>query len=218
LSRQNLLLAALAVILLAVGGLGYYVYQQSQDNAGPGAPAQEASTAAPAGTAPKADGPVPAPVFLVLDKAAVLRFSKAGQDIARQVQPVVTQAQNSILGQRQSLEKQAQALQQETTLSDAERQKRTAALEARAQALQNEAARRQQQLQTAMARANEPLSKAVGEIVPAIVKQRGANMVLDRSAVAQADPAFDITQEVITQLDARLPSVKVDMNPPLAKN
>jgi outer membrane protein len=217
LSRQNLLLAALAVILLAAGGLGFYFYQQSQDNAGPSAPAQQEAGATAPAAAPKAGGLVPAPIFLVLDKSAVLRFSKAGQDIARQVQPIVNQAQNSILGQRQSLEKQAQALQQDTTLSDAERQKRTAALEARAQALQEEAGRRQQQLQAAMARANEPLSKAVGEIVPAIVKQRGANMVLDRAAIAQADPAFDITQDVITQLDARLPSVKVDMNPPLAK-
>jgi Skp family chaperone for outer membrane proteins len=215
LSRQNLLLAALAAILLAAGGLGFYFYQQSRQEGGASAPAQEAGTAAPAAPA-KAGGPLPAPIFLVLDKSAVLRFSKAGQDIARQLQPVVTQAQNSIQGQRQSLERQAEALRQDTSLSEDERQKRQAALETKAQALQNDAARRQQQLQTAMARANEPLSKAVGEIVPAIVKQRGANMVLDRAAVAQADPAFDITQDVIAQLDARLPSVKVDLNPPLA--
>jgi len=215
LSRKNTLIAAATVALLAAGGLGFYFYQQSQDgtashsqqaadNAGPAAPAAAAG----------AKGPLPAPVFLVLDKQAVLRFSKAGQDIARQMQPVIQQAQTTILGQRQSLEKQAADLQQNTSLSPEERDKRGAALQARSQALQVEAQRRQQQLSEALNRANAPLSKAVGEIVPAIAKQRNANMVLDRAALAQADPAFDITQDVITQLDARLPSVKVELGAP----
>ena len=210
-SRKNIVIAAVIAGLLALGGLGFYFYQQDQD--GSSAPRQAAGNAGP--TAPSANapanGPVPAPVFLVLDKQAVLRFSKAGQDIARQMQPVIQQAQNSILGQRQSLEKQASDLQQNTALSPDERDKRGAALQAKSQTLQADAQRRQEQLAGALSRANAPLSKAVGEIVPAIAKQRGANLVLDRAALAQADPAFDITKDVIAQLDARLPSIKVDL-------
>jgi Skp family chaperone for outer membrane proteins len=212
LPRKNIVIAAIVAGLLALGGAGFYFYQQSQD--GSSAPAQQATAgngpAAPAANA-GANGPVPAPVFLVLDKQAVLRFSKAGQDISRQMQPVIEQAQKNILGQRASLEQQAKALQDNTALSGDEREKRAAALEARNQALQVEAQRRQQQLADALNRANAPISKAVGEIVPAITKQRGANLVLDRAALAQADPAFDITQEVISQLDAKLPSMKVDL-------
>jgi Skp family chaperone for outer membrane proteins len=208
LSRKNILISAIVAGLLVLGGAGFYFYQQSRDTT-PGA-AQQATTtnnAAPAA----AKGALPAPVFLVLDKQAVLRFSKAGQDISRQMQPVVEQAQKTILGQRASLEQQAKELQDNTSLSPDEREKRGAALEAKSQTLQADAQRRQQQLAEALNRANAPVSKAVGDIVPAIAKQRGANMVLDRAALAQADPSFDITQDVITQLDARLPSVKVEL-------
>lgn len=210
-SRKNTLIAAVVAGLLALGGLGYYLFQQHQG--GNTGASQQAATAVPG--APAADaapkGPLPAPVFLVLDKQAVLRFSKAGQDIARQMQPVIQQAQNNILAQRQSLERQAADLRANTSLSPDERDKRSGALEAKVQSLQADAQNRQQQLSDALNKANEPLSKAVGDIVPAIVKQRGANLVLDRAALAQADPAFDITQDVIAQLDAKLPTVKVEL-------
>jgi outer membrane protein len=207
-----MLIAAAVVALLAAGGLGFYFYQKSQDEAY-NAPQPAADSAAPAATAaaPAAKGPLPNPVFLVLDKQAVLRFSKAGQDISRQLQPVIQQAQTNIMSQRASLERQANDIRQNNTLSNEEREKRGAALEAKTQQLQVAAQQRQQQLSEALAKANAPISKAVGEIVPAIAKQRGANIVLDRAALAQGDPAFDITQDVITQLDARLPSLKVDL-------
>lgn len=209
-----MLIAAAVVALLAAGGLGFYFFQKSQDEAY-NAPQPAADSAAPAAmpgaAAPAAKGPLPNPVFLVLDKQAVLRFSKAGQDISRQLQPVIQQAQNNILGQRAALERQANEIRQNNTLSNEEREKRGNALEAKTQQLQVAAQQRQQQLSEALAKANAPISKAVGEIVPAIAKQRGANIVLDRAALAQGDPAFDITQDVITQLDARLPSLKVDL-------
>ena len=209
-----MLIAAAVVALLAAGGLGFYFFQKSQDEAY-NAPQSAADSAAPAAmpgaAAPAAKGPLPNPVFLVLDKQAVLRFSKAGQDISRQLQPVIQQAQNNILGQRAALERQANEIRQNNTLSNEEREKRGNALEAKTQQVQVAAQQRQQQLSEALAKANAPISKAVGEIVPAIAKQRGANLVLDRAALAQGDPAFDITQDVIAQLDARLPAVKIDL-------
>ncbi len=219
-SRNNILIAIGLLAVLALGGVGYYFYQrQSEDTAS--APAMpETASAAPGlpGAAPEAaaKGPLPDPVFLVVDRQAVLRFSKAGQDITRQMQPLIKTAQTTIVGERASLERQAADLQKDTSLPQAERDKRFAALEARQQSLQADATRRQQQLAEAMQRANAPLSKAVAEILPAIVKERGANIVLDRGAIAQADPAFDVTGEVIKQLDARLPSVPVSMSAPLA--
>lgn len=216
-SRKNTLIAAATVALLAAGGLGFYFYQQSQDgtashsqqaadNAGPAAPAAAAG----------AKGPLPAPVFLVLDKQAVLRFSKAGQDLARQMEPLVAQARNNIQAQRASLQSQADALRNDTSLTPAEHDKRVEALQTKAAALEGEAQRKQAQLAEMLNRANDPISKAMSEIVPAILKERGANIVLDRAAIAQADPAFDITPDVIKQLDARLPSVTLNQNAPLA--
>ena len=208
-SRKNILIAVAAVAVLALGGLGYYLFQRSQQGQA-GAPAPEAGAASSAGAAKP--GALPDPVFLVLDKQAVIRFSKAGQDIARQMQPFVQKTQTSLASQRDALERQAAQLQADTSLSAADREKRATALDAKQKALQAEAEQRQQQLTDAIARANGELSKAMEQIVPAIVKQRGANIVLDRAALPQADPAFDITPEVIKQLDARLTSVKVSLD------
>lgn len=217
-SRNNILIAVGLLVVLLLGGAGYYFYQR-QENAGAASPSQEASSAPglPGATPEVAKGPLPDPVFLVIDRQAVLRFSKAGQDITRQMAPIVKSAQSTIVGQRESLEREAAQLQQDTNMPQAERDKRFAALEARQQSLQADANKRQEQLQAALQRANAPLAKAVEEIIPAIVKERGANIVLDRGAIAQADPAFDITAEVIKQLDAKLPAVAVQMNAPLAK-
>ena len=98
----------------------------------------------------------------------------------------------------------------------AEHDKRAQALQTKANALEAEAQRKQTELAQMLARANEPISKAMSEIVPAILKERGANIVLDRAAIAQADPAFDITPDVIKQLDARLPTVALNQSAPLA--
>jgi outer membrane protein len=211
LSRRNILIAVAVLAVLALGGLGYYLFQRSQGGDST-APQQQATTAAPApGAHPR--GTLPDPVFLVLDKAAVLRFSKAGQDITHQMQPLVQQAQASIAAQRAALERDAAQLQQDTSVTGADRDKRIAALDARQQALQAEIQRRQTQLQETMARANGEVAKTLETIIPPLVKERGANIVMDRAAMPQADPAFDITPEVIKRLDAKMTTVRVTLEP-----
>lgn len=214
-SRKTILIAVALLAVLGLGGLGYYLYQQhGMSGASQPATTQEAS-GAPA--APAANtGPLPNPVFLILNKQAVLQFSKAGQDLSRQMQPLVAQARNNIQSQRASLQAQADALRKDSTLPDGERDKRAQALQTKANALEAEAQRKQNELAQMLTRANEPISKAMSEIVPAILKERGANIVLDRAAIAQADPEFDITPDVIKQLDARLPTVALNQNAPLA--
>ena len=211
-SRKNILIAVAVLAVLALGGLGYYLFQRSQGNDSAAPPQQATATAPAPGAHPR--GSLPDPVFLVLDKTAVLHFSKAGQDITRQMQPMVQQAQTSIVAQRTALERDAAQLQQDTTLAGPERDKRIAALDARQQALQAEIQRRQIQLQETMARANGEVAKVLETIVPPLVKERGANIVMDRAAMPQADSAFDITPEVIKRLDAKMTSVKVTLEPP----
>ncbi len=208
-SRKNIVIALAALVFLAIGGLGYYLYHRSQGGTATAPQQEQASSPA---QAPIATGQVPDPVFLVMDKAAVVRFSKAGQDIARQMQPVVQQAQRSLTARREALERDAAALQADTSVPAAERQKRIATLTARQNAIQQDADKRQAALQAALGAANGELSKAMQDIVPGIVKVRGANMVLDAAMLPQFDPALDITAEVIKQLDAKMTTVKMPLD------
>jgi len=212
LSRKNIVISAIAALaLLALGGLGYYLFQRYQGGQA-SAPEQEASSAAPGAGAPvRPAGKLPDPVFVVLDKAAVVRESKAGKDIARQLQPVVRQIEAGLLARREALDRDAQALERDSTIAPADREKRITALGARQNAINEDAQKRQQQVQTALAAANGELSKAMVQIVPGIVKAHGANMVLDAAVLPKADPAFDITKEVIDQLDARVTAVKLPL-------
>jgi hypothetical protein len=53
----------------------------------------------------------------------------------------------------------------------------------------------------------------LGPILQQLVKERGANLVLDKQAVVFSNTSgFDITGEAINRLNQKLPSIKVDMN------
>ena len=62
------------------------------------------------------------------------------------------------------------------------------------------------------------IAQALGPILQDIMKQRGANLMLDKNALVYASPAavktFDITRRAIEQLNQKLPSLKVIAAPP----
>ncbi len=161
----------------------------------------------------------PQPKIVVIDRAAILQLSKAGQDIQKQLKTLTDQAGNDLQAQRRSLQAQAQQLQQQVAiLAPDVKAKRVADFEAKEQALQGAAQRKQAQIQGGMMQAQQTMSAALGPIVQQIVAERGANLVLDRSAVVFSNNnGFDITMDAINRLNAKLSSVKVSLiNPPAA--
>ena len=60
--------------------------------------------------------PPPQPKIVVLDKVAILQFSKVGQDVARQVQGYAAQAKNDLTAQGKSLQAEGRALQQQVAI------------------------------------------------------------------------------------------------------
>lgn len=168
----------------------------------------------------------PQPRIVVIDRAAILQFSKVGQDIARQVQAYSAQAKRDLTARGAALQKEGQALQQQIAILAPDlKQKKIAAFEARQDALQSAAQEKDNQLRGGVMAAQGAVEKVLGPILEEIVKERGANMVLDKQAVIYASsPSFDITGEAIEMLNAKLPSYHVTLqNPPtsppaLAKN
>jgi Skp family chaperone for outer membrane proteins len=59
------------------------------------------------------------------------------------------------------------------------------------------------------------MEKVLSPILKDVTKEHGVNLVLDKQAVLFAtNSTFDITPEVIEQLNAKLPSVQIDFNAP----
>jgi Skp family chaperone for outer membrane proteins len=177
---------------------------------------------APLGLATTAFADPPQPKIVVLDRAAIMQFSKAGQDIAKQMQTYSAQAKADLQGQGRALEAEERSLQQQVAiLAPDVKAKKIAAFQAKQQALQGEVAKKDEQMRYAFALARQQMETKLGPILQGLVKARGANMVLDKQAVVFATASgFDITGDAINQLNQQLPSLKINFNvtpPPAPK-
>lgn len=163
-----------------------------------------------------AAAPPPAPKIVVLDKLAIMQYSKVGQDIARQVKAYADQAKRDLQAQGQALQNEGRTLQQQVAiLSPDLKQKRIAAFQAREQALQSAAQKKDEQIKAGFYQARQQMEAQLGPILMEVIKERGANMVLDKQAVVTASVSgYDITKDVIDRLDAKLPTIKVNLNAP----
>ena len=151
----------------------------------------------------------PQPKIVVINRAAILRFSKVGQDIARQMQAAANQAKADLSGQAKAIQAEGRALQQQVAiLAPDVKAKRMAAFQARAQSLQGAAQRKDEQLKAAFAQAQKAMEDALGPILQQLVKERGANMVLDKQAVVFATrPAVSTSpRDAINRLNQKLPA------------
>jgi len=160
--------------------------------------------------------------IVVIDRAAIMQFSKVGQDIAKQMQTYANQAKNDLSSQGKALQAEGRNLQQQVAiLAPDVKAKKIAAFQAKQQALQGLVARKDEQMRYAVAQAQQTMEQKLGPILQGLVKARGANMVLDKQAVVFATAgAFDITGDAINQLNQQLPSLKVNFNvtlPPAPK-
>src|ERR1700761_4160248 len=174
------------------------------------------------GLTPAALADPPQPKIVVLDRAAIMQFSKAGQDIAKQIQAYSTQAKADLQNQGRALETEERTLQQQVAiLAPDVKAKRIAAFQAKQQALQAQVQKKDEQMRYAFAQARQQMEGKLGPILQGLVKARGANMVLDKQAVVFATQGgFDITGDAINQLNQQLPTLKVNFNvtpPPAPK-
>jgi outer membrane protein len=159
---------------------------------------------------------VPAPKILVINRGQILQSSKVGQDIGRQVQALANQAKADMAAQSRSLQAEGTALQQQVAiLAPDAKQKKIDAFQAKEQSLQASAQRKEAQIQGGLDAAQRTVAAALEPILNSLMQQRGANMILDKSAVVFANSsAFDITQAAIDQLNQKMSTVKVSLANP----
>jgi len=154
--------------------------------------------------------------IVVIDRAAILRFSKVGQDIAKQMQSYANQAKNDLAAQGKALQAEGRNLQQQVAiLAPDVKQKRLDAFRAKEEALQGAAQRKDEQLKAALAQGQQAMEAQLGPILQQLVKERGANLVLDKQAVVFANQTgFDITGDAINRLNQKMPAFKINLNAP----
>ncbi len=152
------------------------------------------------------------PRTLFVDKHAIMTQSRLGQDIRRQVLAYEDKVQAEFGAQGEALRKEMQALQQEQpTLPPDVRAKKTAAFQAKETAYRQNVTARQSLIQGGELVARQRYLAEVGAIVQAIMLERGADMVVEKSSVVASVGGLDITQATIQRLDRKITSFKVPL-------
>jgi outer membrane protein len=161
--------------------------------------------------APQGQG-LPQPRILVIDRQAILRASKVGQDIVRQVNAYTQSAEGEFKAENDGLQREQQALQQQIAiLSPDVRAQKIKAYQSKQVAFRAKVEARQGLIQGGVLQARQQVEQALGPILQGIMQERGANLLLDRAAVVLGTVDVDVTRAAIQRLDQKLPSVKVQL-------
>ncbi|RJF87436.1 OmpH family outer membrane protein [Oleomonas cavernae] len=156
----------------------------------------------------------PEAVPLIVDYQRLQTDSKASRDVGRQLQVVRDKFEKEIAKEQQALQAEQTKLRAAwEKLSPAEREKRQKAFEDKVAAAQRKAQASNKALTEALDSAGAKVREALVPIFSELMTSRGANVLLGTSEVLYFDPRLEITNEVLAQLDAKLPSIKVDVPP-----
>ncbi len=149
---------------------------------------------------------LPATVAAVIDYQRILLESAASKSIAEQMETRRKDIQDEIGKEEQALNDANKAL---TVLSDDAKKSKQEEIEAGLQRVRQLTLDRRQQLEEISAEAVNEVKAALIEIVTGIADERGFNLVLPSSQVLFFSRQIDLTDEVLTELNARLSQVAV---------
>ncbi|HYW17269.1 MAG TPA: OmpH family outer membrane protein [Allosphingosinicella sp.] len=162
----------------------------------------------------------PAAIIVVVDTDRVYRDCTACRAAQTQLQGLVTSARSRAtqLGQplqteQQSIETAAAGLRNQTgaarSAAETALNTRVQAFQAKQTSAQQEIARLEQNIQSTQQNVLRQINVRLNPVVTQVMNARGANVALDTNATLARAGALDVTNDVLTALNAALPSVSV---------
>lgn len=157
----------------------------------------------------------PGPHILVIDRHAIMTGSKLGENIRQQIMAYEEQVQHDLGPEGEALQNEMQAFQQQSaSLAADTRANRNQALQTKQAAYRQKVQARQGLIQGGELVARNRYLAEVGSVVHAIMVERGADAVLEKSAVVDSVNGLDVTNDVIQRLDKKISSFKVPLVKP----
>lgn len=151
------------------------------------------------------------PVILIVNQAALLANSEAGQDISRQINDLQQVVQGELQTEIVAITTEVEDLQKQRDLvSEEVFRERARELAIRERSFPAFREIKLRELQASQQQAFAHIGRELQPILQAIVEERGATILLDRSAVMYANPGNDITEDVLSRLDAKIQNVAVE--------
>lgn len=151
-------------------------------------------------------------VIAVVDQRKLFSDSKVSKDIRQQLTTVSqgfatteNTTKDKLLKEKDELDKQRGLLVQEAF------EEKYNDLKRRADQLNRQADLHQKQLNVAQVRANQELQQVLMPIISQVSDKKGATIVLEASQVVHVTPGLDITAEIVSLLDQKLPTLKIKL-------
>ena len=154
--------------------------------------------------------------IVVIDQAKIMRDSAGGQDIVSKVNAIEKTMQAELQPVADSLTTEGNSLEAKTANMTMDAMRADAALRAEVEAYAKKAQDFNRQRQVAAAELQATERKAWGDFFTAlqpvlqeVVTEQGADLMLDRADVVYSGPSIDVTNSVITKMNAKMPTVSV---------
>lgn len=167
------------------------------------------AAAAPAGPA-VTHGPAIAGVC-IFSSARAVGSSQVGKAVDTRLKTIIQQVNAELTAERTGLDNEAKALDaKKATLAQDALEQQASALQVKANAWQRKGQLRQREVeateQKALARVYQELDTPIKQVYQA----QKCGMLIDRESVMLANPSMDITDAVVTALDARIKTLTFD--------
>lgn len=153
---------------------------------------------------------LPPATAAVVDVQRIFKDASAARAISDQVEARRRLYQEEIAKEEQRLhDSDKEIARQRTTLNPESYADKRRDFESQVAEVQRKVQERRRQLDQAKAAALNQVREAMIDVARELAEQRGFNLLLPSSGLVLFSPQIDLTDEILTRLDQKLPNIKV---------
>ncbi|USQ93752.1 OmpH family outer membrane protein [Caulobacter sp. RL271] len=176
------------------------------------------ATAASAQTAPAAAPAAPAvthgpalPGVCIFSSPRAVASSQVGKAVDARLKTIIQQVNAELTGERTGLDNEAKALDaKKATMAQDALEQQASALQVKANAWQRKGQLRQKEVEATEQKALSRVYQELDTPIKQVYQAQKCSILFDRESVMLANPAMDITDAVVTALDARIKTLTFD--------
>lgn len=176
------------------------------------------ATSASAQTAPAAAPAAPAvthgpalPGVCIFSSPRAVASSQVGKAVDARLKTIIQQVNAELTAERTGLDTEAKALDaKKATLAQDALEQQASALQVKANAWQRKGQLRQKEVEATEQKALARVYQELDTPIKQVYQSQKCSILLDRESVMLANPAMDITDAVVTALDARIKTLTFD--------
>ena len=167
-------------------------------------------------TTPLTHGPV-IPGVCVFSNERVIGTSLVGKAWDARLQQLRAQAAAELSGEQTALRADVQAFQgRRASLTQEQQQQQAGPLQQREDAFNQKAQQRNAELEYTARHQMQRIDASITPIVQAVYQQRHCSLLLNADGVMGANPAMDLSDAVVQQLNTRMSTISFDREAPPA--